>query len=132
MNEKMLYDLLKEVREDQKKHGDMLGRHGEELAKQSVCIDNIQKDVGDMKKDIARNTDDVAEHMSRTDIAERNLQMLQELHKDNQKRIAQNQDRIKKLEEPVKAKEWLGSNFKWMITVLTLVAGLVTKILDLW
>lgn len=125
MDEKMLYDLLKEVRDDQKKHGEILGKHGEELAKQSVCMKNVQKDVGEMKKTVAKNTEDVEKHIYRTD-------MLEELHKDNQTRISQNEERIIKLEEPVKAKQWFKENLKWVLTVAALSATLITKIMGLW
>ena len=100
---KMIYDLLKEVREDQKKQGD-------ELQEQSKCLLIVQ---GDLKY-----------HIRRTDI-------LEDLHKDNQKKIELSEKRIDKLEAPNKASKYLTEKWKyWTAGLLFLSAaiGLAIKL----
>ena len=128
MDSKVIYGLLKEMREDQKTHGEKLAKHGEELAKQSICLKNLEEDVKDIKQDVSENKEDVAYHIKRTDI-------LEALHKDNQEKIKYSDIRIKKLEEPVKAKAWIKKNYltisSIIITTLSIVS-LVTKFFGWW
>jgi len=107
MDMKILFDLLKEVREDQK-------NHGRELSKQSAYLENLDSDVKELKVSVLQNTEDISHHIRRTDI-------LQELHKDNQKRIANSEERLDKLEEPVKARKWLKKNTKSVKVILSIV-----------
>lgn len=109
MELKIILDLLKEVRDDQKKHGT-------ELAKQSACLENMDADFKELKATVRENTDDIAHHIKRTDI-------LEALHKDNQKKIDLNEERLDKLEEPIKAKEWIK---KYMITISAVITALVS------
>jgi glutamate synthase domain-containing protein 1 len=129
---KLIYDLLKEMREDQKQQGEKQSEQGEELVKQRVCLDNVRKDIKKIQEDVAENKEDWRTHMKRTDV-------LEQLHKDNQKRIEElevqskkKDERIRKLERPVIAKAWLKENVKWVLTISALGAGLVTKILEWW
>ena len=104
---KIIYDLLKEVREDQKKQGD-------ELKEQSKCLVSVQ---GDLKY-----------HIRRTDI-------LEKLHKDNQHKIELSEKRIDKLEEPAKVNSYLSEKWKYWtagIVLISTVVTLITKIKGLW
>jgi phage terminase large subunit-like protein len=109
MDYKILLDLLKEVREDQKSHG-------KELAKQSAYLEDVDSNVKDLKVTVAKNTDDIFHHIRRTDL-------LEALHKDNQKKIEQTEMRVSALEEPVKAKEWLK---KHIVAISGVVAAIAT------
>lgn len=120
---KIVFELLKEVREDQKKHGI-------ELAKQTADLDNLKEDVGELKVTVTRNTDDVAHHIRRTD-------MLQELHKDNEaaikdntEKIEQGEARLNKLEEPVKAKEWFKSHIVTISAIVTALASVAAFLIE--
>jgi len=99
----MIYDLLKEVREDQKKQGD-------ELKEQSKCLINVQSDL--------------KYHIKRTD-------MLEDLHKDNQKKIELSEKRIDLLEEPNKVSKYLIEKWKYWtaaIVLISTIVGLAIKI----
>jgi gas vesicle protein len=120
---KIVFELLKEVREDQKKHGI-------ELAKQSTLLDNVEGDLKELKTTVSRNTDDIAHHIRRTDL-------LQELHKDNENAIAKNAEQIEesaarldKLEEPVKAKEWVKNNIITISAVVTALASIAAFLFE--
>ena len=54
MNQKIILDLLKEMREDQKKQNDKLESHGQSLAKQDVCFEILQEDIKEIKKDLSK------------------------------------------------------------------------------
>jgi hypothetical protein len=113
---KIVFELLKEVREDQKKHGT-------ELAKQSAYLENMDSDVKQLKGEVAQNTKDLAHHIKRTDI-------LETLHRDNQKKIELSETRLENLEEPVKAKEWLKKHVVTIVSVVTAIASIVALILE--
>ena len=106
----MLFELLKEVREDQKKHGN-------ELAKQSAILDNLDSDVREMKTTVSKNTEDIAHHIRRTDV-------LQALYDSNITRINEAEGRLDKLEEPVKAKAWVKDHMVSILSVLTAIGSL--------
>lgn len=121
----MLYDLVKEIREDQKKHG-------EELAKQSVSLNSLGAEQTEIKKDLKY-------HIKRTDEVQESNKMLTELHQDNQKKIQQNETRIKLLEEPIeekkavdKYKERLRKHWKYWLGIGGIIAGIVSKLAGLW
>jgi chromosome segregation ATPase len=107
----LLFDLLKEVREDQKEHG-------KTLAKQSAYLEGIDSDVKELKPVVAKNTEDISHHIMRTDI-------LEALHRDNQKRIEQSESRLNKLEEPVKAKEWIKNHIVALLGVIGTIATIL-------
>jgi hypothetical protein len=111
----IILDLLKEVREDQKEHG-------KELSKQSAYLTSMDADIKEMKPIVSKNTDDIFYHIRRTDL-------LEQLHKDNQKKIALSEQRIAKLEEPVKAKEWLKKHIIAVSAVITAIISIVAALL---
>lgn len=113
---KMLFELLKEVREDQK-------THGIELAKQSAILDNLDSDVKELKNTVRENTDDIAHHIRRTD-------ELQALYSSNKFRIDDVEGRLEKLEEPVKAKAWVKAHMVSIISVLTAVGSLAAFLFE--
>lgn len=116
MDLKMLYDLLQEVREDQK-------QHSRELYKQSAYLENMDSDVKELKTTVGRNTEDIAHHIRRTDI-------LQDLHKDNQRKIEMSEARIDKLEEPIKAKEWVKKNVIAISAIITTLISIAALLLN--
>lgn len=79
MSDEIIHELLKEVREDQKL---MKG----EIQQQGLLLHNIQQDVSQNTVTLAKNTQDVAHHIKRTDD-------LQKLHESNE-------ERIRELEKP--------------------------------
>lgn len=111
----ILLELLKEVREDQK-------QHGQALAKQSAYLENMDVDVKELKVTVARNTEDISHHIRRTDI-------LEELHKDNQKKISQSEKRLERLEEPGKAISWLKKHIIAISGVIAAIASVLAFLL---
>lgn len=107
----LLLELLREVREEQK-------QHGKELVKQSTYLEGMDSDIKELKPVVQKNTEDISHHIRRTDL-------LEDLHRDNQKRIELSELRLQKLEEPVKAKAWL----KKHIVAITGVIAAMTSIL---
>lgn len=131
-NHRIIFDLLKEVREDQKNQNEKIAEQGEILAVHGTHLSAIQKDMEFTKKHTADNRDDLREHMRRTDILER-------MHEDNKGRIDQleqidkeDQQKIKELQKPLLKKKWMKEDIKWILTVLGLLGGLVSKIMGLW
>ena len=116
MDLKIILDLLKEVREDQKEHS-------KELYKQSAYLQSMDSDVKELKITVSKNTEDIAHHIRRTDL-------LQELHSENQERIEKSEARLEKLEEPVKAKEWIKNHAVAIITAAAAIASIIALILE--
>jgi chromosome segregation ATPase len=120
----LIFDLLKEVREDQKEQG-------KELAKQSGYLVSMDSDVKELKQTVSVNTKDIAHHIARTD-------GLQTLHEDNKKRIdqadqmiAMMNNRIDKLEEPKKALAWVKAHLVTIASVLTAILSLIALVATL-
>jgi len=146
MDTKTIYDLLKEVRDDQKEHNKEAQETREALVKQGVSIENIKSDISEMKVVASRNTDNIEEHMQRTYQVEvgqeKMFTELERLHVDNLKRIEELQlayvnvkERVNKLEEPQKAKAWLKKNYLAIASILTATGSLValaSKVLGWW
>ena len=127
-NEDLLLELLKEVREDQKDHGKTLSKQSEELVRQSACLDSVQKDMKEVKVDLSKNTADVAEHVRRSNL-------LEDLHKDNEKRLMKLEDeskkkdeRLEKLEAPEKAKAWLKKNYLAAGSIIISILSIITML----
>ena len=131
-NQKLVYDLLKEVRADQK-------TDSKKISATEACVSSIKDKLEEVERNTDENTKGLQKHMSRTEIAEKGLDILTDLHKDNQ-------DRIKNLEEDSKkkaellnnlrvekeAKKWLKDNLKYWLAIAVLVAGLISKMTGLW
>ena len=129
MEDKIIYDLLKEVRDDQKEYNGI-------LTKQSITLDSFNKEIVQIKEDLKY-------HIERTD-------MLSDLHEDNARQIEINKNeleesirktqilddllreykeefskKIETVEEPMKAREYLIKNWKMytgmIITLLTII-----------
>lgn len=142
-NQKIIYDLLKEMRADQKEQIRQLSSHGEELIHQKTSIEKIQSDSSEMKSDVRDLKDNMAEHMRRTDGVEQMVVILQELHTDNQKRIEELEEDSKKKDEIIRelkttnlvntrVKTWIKDNIKWFVTIVATLVGIATKIIGLW
>jgi len=116
MDSKMIYELLKELKGDVKEIGSEQKIHGKELAKQSVILNHLEKDV-------KRNTDNIEDHMYRTELSEAAVALLKDLHQDNQKRIGKNEEKIADLQAPVQAKVWLVKKVLKYIGVLSAISG---------
>ena len=76
-----------------------------------------------MKASVSKNTEDIAHHIKRTDL-------LQELHKENQDAIKSNEARLDKLEEPVKAKEWIKNHVVTISAIATALASIVAFLIE--
>jgi len=112
----IMLDLLKEMREDQKNQGNEISKHG-------VYLERLDSDVQEMKVTVSKNTEDVAEHMRRTDL-------LEKLHRDNQARIELNERRLDSLEEPVKARAFLKKHAFAIVSFLAALASVVALVLE--
>ena len=130
MDDKMVYDLLKEVRDEQREQGKSLSR--------------MEFDISNIKVDVKRNTDDLILHMAQT-------QTVKELHAQNEKRIELNEKhlygavgvadddgligKVSKLEEPSNFKAYL---YKHSMKVFKIIAaagaafGVVSKYFGWW
>ena len=135
-SEKILYDLLKEVREDQKKNS-------ENITRTVSSVERMESDLESVKTETTANTKHMGEHMRRTDGVERSVNMLTDLHKDNQKRIellegdSKKKDKLiqdLKIKEAVEknTKSWLKDNIKWILGIVATIVTIVSKIMGLW
>ena len=70
-----------------------------------------------MKTSVSKNTEDIAHHIRRTD-------GLQDLYSSNRQRIDSAEERLDKLEEPVKAKAWVKDHMVTLLSVLTAIGSL--------
>ena len=113
---KIIFDLLKEVREDQK-------TQGQELAKQGAHIENMASDVNELKSSVSKNTEDIAHHIKRTDL-------LQALHDENQKKVDDHQARLDELEGPIKAKEWIKKHLVTISAIVTALASVAAFLIE--
>lgn len=153
MDIKTIYELLKEVREDQKEHVREGHQTKEAVIQQAADIKNIKQNLDDMKSDIYENKENLREHMQRTyqvEIGqEKMFSELEKLHKDNLTRIETLQkaylnveekntilaQRVDKLEGPKKAKAWLRQYYLEIVSVITAtgsVLALASKIAGWW
>lgn len=123
--QKLIYDLLQEVREDQKEDS-------AKIAETAICVSDMKPRLERVENKTDINTKNLGEHMSRTDIAEESIGMLKDLYEDNQKRIAALEDDNKKKIAKEEAKSWLKKNLKYWLTIATIVAALASKIAGLW
>lgn len=113
MDDKMIYDLLKEVRDEQRDQGKCLTR---------------------MEVDIKRNTEDLIDHMEQT-------KTVKDLHAQNEKRIEYNEmflygdkvkdkedhgivGRVEDLEAPAKAKAYLRKKYMVWAGVISVTVGI--------
>ena len=138
-NQKIIYDLLTEVRQDQKKDSVSIAETKACVKHVQSKLDEVEKHVDRNSKNLAKNTEDVAEHISRTELAERSIKALTDLHQDNQKRIQNLEEDSKKKDKALeelgfdkKARHWLKENLKYWLAIAVLVAGLISKIAGLW
>lgn len=153
MDNKTIYELLKEVREDQKSHVKEGQETRECVVKQSVSITEMQKNISDIKEDVAENKDNLKEHMQRTyqvEIGQEKMfgelerlhnlnfieiERLNKAHEEGEKERQQLISRVDKLEEPQKAKTWIKKNLYSIISTITAIGsliGLLTKYLGKW
>ena len=100
-NLKIIYDLLTEVRKDQK-------AQGKELASQSKCLAKLEMHV-------AKNTADLTEHKEGV-VGNRTL-------------IADAVARIEKLEEPGKIKSFIYNKYVKVIGLVSISLGVISTII---
>lgn len=146
MDIQSIYELLKEVRNDQKEHNRDAQETRLEVTAQSATIEAIKEDLQEIKKDVAENKEDLRVHMKRTyqvEVSqEKMFSELERLHTNNVSRIENLQkayidiaERLGKLEEPVKAKVWLKKNYLSIVSLGTATGSLitlVTKLIGWW
>jgi len=135
-DQKIIYDLLTEVRNDQKKDS-------KRIQKTETCVSNMQGELAEVKRETKLNTKHMGEHMNRTALTEESNRLLRELHQDNQKRIEALEDSDKKKAEEIsslkeakqvdeKVKHWFKDNLKYWLAITSLTVGLITKAIGLW
>ena len=107
INIELLYELLKEVRQEQKEHSKL-------LVEQSVHLVKLESGV-------ERNSIGLEEHMRRTEI-------LENIYKNHENRIGT-------LEVPSRFLRWLSNRYFKLISAATAIIGLIvtiTKLAGLW
>ncbi len=128
-SEKILFDLLKEVREDQKKDS-------KKIAKTETCVDKMKDDLEEVKVETAANTRHMGKHMYRTDLLEKlytdSIKRIELLEEDSKKKDSEIQDLKTEKAVNIKSKAWVKDNIKWLLTTATLVVGIVSKVMGLW
>lgn len=115
---KVLYDLLKEMREDQKEHG-------KELAAQSNMLIAIQKDVEVNTKDLTEHKEGVIQ----------NRKGLREVREEIGEIRETYDKKIIELEQPKKFQGWLYNKYVKILTITSIVVGIaggITRLLGLW
>ena len=136
MDSKVIYDLLNEVREDQKKDS-------EKLHKVDASISFIQSEVREIKEETKVNTKNLSEHMRRTDGVENMVSVLTSLHQDNQKRIESLEEDSKKKDQEISElknkekaernlKQKIKDNIGWIIGIVAATVGIISKLKGLW
>jgi hypothetical protein len=100
----IMYDLLKEVRDDVKEHREDTLEH-QHQTNGRLDIYNEQLKV----------------HID-------GVQTLKQLHLDNVDRIRENEDRMNKIEEPSKLRKLLGNKIIKVLGTITLVCGTIMAI----
>jgi hypothetical protein len=119
---RIIYDLLQEVRSEQKKHF-------EEITNQNLILVSIQKDV-------SKNTVDLGEHMRRTDLLEQQTDILRQSTDDKflklNDKLEVAEGKIQQLEWPSKVKEFLFSKYMKFGGAIALAVGLVYEVLRIF
>lgn len=135
MDNKIIYDLVQEVREDQALIKKEVTEHNVLFREHLKQDEDMYREIQVIKETLSRNTLDVEKHILRTNLLQ-----------DDQKKIIETLDsirtafdamtiRIEKLEEPVKAQKYLYE--KWtriakIITVTGSAAAVISKYLGWW
>lgn len=104
----MIYDLVKEIKDDQKEIT-------VKLQEQSECLIRMENDV-------RRNADDLKEHMRRTEL-------LEKLHEKNATKISEVEKKVEEIQEPTKIKKLLISKVLKTAGLITAVSGAVLAVL---
>ena len=107
MDNKDIYNLLKEVREDQVEHG-------KQLVRTNVCLEKMEVNVQE-------NTTNLKEHMRRTAILEEKQGQAETIIKDHSQRI-------EVLEEPVKVKKYLQKKYLTWAGIISAGLGIIALV----
>jgi len=128
----IIKELLKEVRDDQKKTNEILTKHGVSLSNLDKTVEGNADLLVSLDKNVERNTADLEVHIKRTDI-------LEDLHRDNQslinsnkKTIETHRHKIKLLEEPARFKQLLKKKYISILTIVSLTAGAIVGIIKVF
>ncbi|HLD91715.1 MAG TPA: hypothetical protein VI911_12010 [Patescibacteria group bacterium] len=111
MDNQVLYDLLKEVRDEQRRHGD-------ELSYQSAALNFIREEV-------KVNTVDLKEHKEGVIQNREALRILKEDFEKSKKEI---DSEIDKLKEPDKFKSWMYGKYVKIAGIITVTTGVIAGI----
>ncbi len=103
MDSQIVYDLLKEIRQEQKEQRIEQKEQNKQLVKLSAIIE--------------KNTDDIKDHIKRTEI----LESIYQKH----------EEKIIKLEEPQKFKKWLFNKWSKYLGILVALSALMVGILKI-
>lgn len=127
-DQSVIFDLLKEIRDNQQKQGEVLSDHSKELAYQSSSLDHINEDMKIVLNDVKDNTLNIADQA-------RIIEDLKFHYKELKNEIEKNAQRILSLEEPEKFRDFVKKKYlHWasMTIAITSVITLVTKLMHLW
>jgi len=126
MKNEQIFDLLKEVREDQKELRNSLSEH------HATSVGN-SKELGYFKENLNKNNL-LLERLTKTvELHEMRSTSLEKIVNGSKSNIGHS-DRISALEVPVKAKDyWLKSSVKWSALIASIIGILATiaKVLGL-
>jgi hypothetical protein len=112
---RIIYDLLQEVRSEQRKQS-------EELCNQTLQLLSIQKDV-------SANTNDLSEHIRRTDLLEEQTNILRN---STDCKIQTLNDRIVALEWPSKVKEFIFNKYVKWAGAISVAVGIIYSVLRIF
>jgi len=128
MDEKVVYDLLKELREDQQKQNDVLLQHTKELTYQSVSLDHLSDDLKKISQDAHNNSTNISKYISK-------IEVLDILQKEANTNIKNNNNKIDQLERPSKSTKRFRQKYLWwcsIIIAISSVLSLITKLVGWW
>lgn len=134
MDNQVIYDLIKEVRDEQKQLVSSMQEHTSKFAEHLVSDQKMSDDIRYLKEALHKNneildklTDTVVQHENRSTMLEKVVIGTQE-----QPGLV---PRIEKLEEPDKVKEYLRKKYmKWaaVIGATGTIVTVITKVLGIW
>ena len=135
MDNKVIYDLVQEVREDQTEIKKELMEHNVMFREHLKQDEEMYREIQQINKTLDRNTLDLERHIMRTDILQDDQKKIIETLESIKNAFEKMTIRIEALEEPEKAKKYLYD--KWIkvakiITVTGPAAAVISKYLGWW
>ena len=134
MDSQVIYDLIKEIRDEQKELVSSLNEHTTKFTEHLISDQKISDDVSHLKESLDKNNE-ILDKLTETVIThEARSTMLEKVVIGTEEKPGL-VGRVDKLEEPEKVKEYLRKKyFKWakIIGSTTTIIGAITKMLGYW